>query len=156
MEISKSIFGLAKSNNGFFKSEKQANFLISQMEQFGGCIGSANSGYNSCPIFASWDEKGITKIIKSSKNGDVIMFERKKEGVLTSLEIKDVKSLERKIKALKKEVKERQEAFESGNYNGSGNINTYTSDMIKRYNNFQKQKIEQINILKERLCKLKK
>lgn len=156
MEISKSIFGLAKSNNGFFKSEKQSKFLIAQMSEFGGCIGHANSGYNSCPIFASWDEKGITKIVKSAKNGDVIMFERKQEGILTSLEIKEIKRLERKIKTLENEVKERQDSFDNGSYNGSGDVSTYTTDMIERFNHFQKQKIQQIKSLKEMVCQLKK
>lgn len=156
MEILKSIFGLAKSNNGFFKSEKQAAFLISQMSEFSGCIGHANSGYNSCPIFASWDEKGITKIVKSAKNGDVIMFERKQKGILTSLEIKEIKRLDRKIKALEKEVKERKKSFDDGNYNSSGDVTTYTTDMIELFNHFQNQKIQQINKLKEKVCQLKK
>lgn len=144
MEISKSIFGLAKSNNGFFKSEKQAQFLSSKIDEFSGYIGHANSGYNSCPIFASYDEKGITKIIKETKNGDVLMFERKKQGVLTTLEIKEIKRLERKLKALKKEIAEREDSFNSGNYNSSGDTSTYTDDMIERFNRFQEQKKEQV------------
>ncbi len=143
MEISKSIFALAKSNNGFFKSEKQSAFLISQLKNFDGCIGHADSGYNSCPIFASWDDKGITKIIKSSKNGDFLMFERKQAGVLTVLEIKRIKSLERKLKALKKEIEVRMLSFNNGSYNGSGDISTYSQDMIDRFNYFQEQKRNQ-------------
>lgn len=154
MEISRSIFGLAKSNNGFFKSEKQAAFLISKMSEFGGCIGHANSVYNSCPIFASWDERGITKIVKSTKNGGVIMFERKQEGILTSLEIKEIKRLERKIKKLEKEVKERQDSFDDGSWNSSGDIITYAD--IERFNRFQNEKIQRINSLKEKVCQLKK
>ena len=156
MEISKSIFGLAKSNNGFFKSEKQAAFLISQMSDLGGLIGHANSGYNSCPIFASWDEKGITKIIKSTKSGDVLMFERKHQGVLTTIEIKEIKSLERKIKVIEKEIRERQLSFDDGSYNRSGDVSTYNQDMIERFNHFQDQKIEQVKNLKNRICQLKK
>lgn len=156
MEISKSIFGLAKSNNGFFKSEKQSKFLIEKLSDFSGCIAHANSGFNSCPIFASWDGKGITKIVKSAKKGDVIMFERKQEGILTSLEIKEIKRLERKIKTLENEVKERQDSFDNGSYNGSGDVGTYTTDMIERFNRFQNQKIQQINSLKEKVCQLKK
>ena len=142
--MTKSIFGLAKSNNGFFKSEKQKQFLSSKIDEFGGCIGHANSGYHSCPIFATYDEKGITKIVKSTKNGDVLMFERKKRGVLTSLEVKEIKRLERKLKSLKKEVSEREDSFNSGNYNSSGDTSTYTNDMIERFNHFQAQKKEQI------------
>jgi hypothetical protein len=143
MEIAQSIFALAKSNNGLFKSEKQSAFLISQLKKTDGCIGHADSGYNSCPIFASWDDKGITKIVKASKNGDTLMFERKQEGVLTVLEIKRIKSLERKLKALKKEIEERQIAFDNGSYDGSGDASTYSKGMIDRFNYFQEQKRKQ-------------
>lgn len=156
MEISKSIFGLTKSNNGFFKSGKQAQFLISQMSSYDGCIGHANSGYNSCPIFASWDEKGITKVVKATKNGDVLMFERKIQGVLTELEVKHIKFYERKIKALEKEINERQKYFDNGSYNGTGDTSTYSNDMIERFEYSQNQKIEQVKKLKEKVCQLKK
>jgi hypothetical protein len=152
MEMSKSIFALAKSNNGFFKSEKQSAYLISQLERFDGCIGHADSGYNSCPIFANWDDKGITKIVKSSKNGDELMFERKQEGKLTILEIKRIKSLERKLKALKKEIEEKQLSFDTGDYNGSGDISTYSKDMIDRFNYYQGQKKNQCDTI-EKLIK---
>lgn len=156
MEISKSIFGLTKSNNGFFKSEKQAQFLISQMSSFDGFIGHANSGYNSCPLFAFWDESGITKIVKSAKNGDVVMFERKIEGSLTALEIKQIKTYERKIKALEKEINERQKSFDNGSYNRTGDTSTYSTDMIERFEYFQNQKKEQVKKIKEIICQLKK
>jgi len=156
MEISKSIFGLAKSNNGFFKSEKQAQFLISQLIDLDGFVGYVDSGYNSCPIFANWDKKGITKLFKSAKNGSEIMFERKEEGVLTFLEIKEVKRLERKIKSIQKEIDDRQFSFDNGSYNGSGDFSTYSNDMIARFKHYQSQKIEQINKLREKLCELKK
>lgn len=156
MEISKSILGLTKSNNGFFKSEKQAQFLISQMESLDGCIGHADSGYNSCPIFASWDGEGITKLVKSTKNGDVLMFERKTEGVLTALELKQIKSHERKIKALEKEINERQKSFDDGRYNGTLDTSTYSNDMIQRFEFFQNQKKEQVKRIKEITCRLKK
>jgi len=156
MGISKSIFGLTKSNNGFFKSKKQAQFLISQMSSFDGCIGHANSGYNSCPIFASWDEKGITKVVKATINGDVLMFERKVEGVLTELEFKQIKSYERKIKALEKEINERQKSYDNGSYNRTGDTSTYSTDMIERFEYFQNQKKEQVKKIKEIICQLKK
>jgi hypothetical protein len=151
MEISKSIFGLAKSNNGFFKSEKQLSFLIGQLERFDGLIGQASSGYNSCPIFANWDNEGITKIVKSSKSGDVVMFERKVDGFLTSLEIKEIKSIERKIKTLEKEISERQVSFDNGTYNSTGDITTYKDDMVERFNRFQSEKKVQLKNLKDKV-----
>ena len=84
------------------------------------------------------------------------MFERKEEGVLTFLEIKEVKRLEKKIKSIQKEIDDRQFSFDNGSYNGSGDIGTYTYDMIARFKQQQSQKIEQINKLREKLCQLKK
>jgi hypothetical protein len=143
MEISKSIFALAKNNNGFFKSTKQSEFLISQLIRFDGFIGHADSGYNTCPIFANWDNDGILKIVKSTKNGNVVMFERKQANQLTILEIKKIKSLERSLKALKKEINDNQNIFDSGYYNGSGDISTYSIDNINLFNYFQEQKKNQ-------------
>jgi hypothetical protein len=67
MNIQVSILSLAKSNNGFFKSKKQAEFLIAKIKENSGCIGFVSSGYNSCPLFASFDENGI-KYIPTKKN----------------------------------------------------------------------------------------
>lgn len=155
MSLSHSIFSLANSNNGFFKSERQANFLISQMSVNDGLIGHANSGYNACPIFAEWDNKGITKIVKASKNGDIIMFERKCGGSLTALELKLIKKLEQDIKYLEKEIIDNESSFKDGSYNGSGNINTYTSDMINRYNHCQMHNKERLQGMRQELINLK-
>lgn len=121
MNIRQSIFGLAKTNNGFFKSEKQAAFLISQLQGCDGYLGAADSGYNSCPIFCTWDEKGITAILKHSQTNKgckpIPMFERKIEGALTALELKQIKYCERKIKELQKSIINRDAAFKAGEYN---------------------------------------
>jgi hypothetical protein len=106
VEITASILGLAKNNNGMFKSEKQALFLISQMEQMDGLIGHASSAYHSCPMFASWDKTGITQIVKSSKTGNLVMFERKVAGKLGELEIKKIAKLKRELKAVEKDLAE--------------------------------------------------
>ena len=110
MDISKSIFGLAKNNNGFFKSEKQAKFLIQVLEERGGHVGQANSGYNQCSMFATWDEKGILEITKHRSTGKLeVMFQRKEEGVLTVKEQKQIKSLKKRINDLEKSIERRQE-----------------------------------------------
>lgn len=146
MDISKSIFTLTKYNNGLFKSEKQADFLIDQMQQTGGCIGIANSGYNQCPIFAEWDAEGITKVVKHGKKKHTIMFERKTPGVLTEVEKKRIKSIERKIKSLNKEIKEVELSFKDGSYNGTGDVSTYTEDMIERYESGQKKRRDKVAV----------
>jgi len=151
MEISKSVFSLAKSNNGFFKSEKQSAFLIFQMSRFGGCIGHVSSGHNLCPVFANWDEKGITKIVKATKKGDVLMFERKQEGVLTALETKEIKRLEKRLKQIKKEVSENSVIFLSGKWNGSGDTSTYDYHTVELYCYYQQERINSINWINEKI-----
>ena len=118
--IQSSVFNLAKSNNGFWKSEKQAAFLIDQFSQRDGCIGHAESGYNSCPIFVEWDAEGVVKIYKHSKTkkgyANKSMFVRKTAGVLTELQVKEIKQLERKLKEAQKSYDERNERFNNGSY----------------------------------------
>ena len=155
MEILKSIFGLAKNNNGFFKSEKQAKFLTSVLEQKEGFVGYSDSGFNSCPIFAKWDSIGLLEITKhrSTKKGCVneFMFQRKVDGVLSDMDEKEIKRLERKIKKLKKNILERQKSFNCGNYNSTMDISTYTVDMIERFNRFQEQRNTQLISLKNKI-----
>lgn len=152
MDILSSIFGLVKNNNGFFKSEKQAEFLISQMEKLDGNIGFTSSGYHSCPIFASWDEKGIIKIIKHSKTKsgckDIVTFERTVKGVLNGLQFKEIASLKRRVKSLEKDLQEKRTSFAGGSYNSSGDVSTYTNDMIDRYNRICQSLENQISSLK--------
>jgi hypothetical protein len=156
MSLAQSVFSLAKSNNGFFKSTKQADFLISKINSLEGFVGTVTSGYNSCAIFAENDDKGITKITKSTKKGQVVMFERKVEGTLTVLEIKELKKLKRAYKNLTADFNERVEGFKSGKYNGSMDITTYTVDMIIRY--LEQNEIKQLAIsrAKKRIVELEK
>jgi hypothetical protein len=154
--IQSSAFNLAKGNNGFWKSEKQAAFLISQFEQKDGCIGFADSGYNSCPIYVEWDLSGITKIWKHSKTkkGYVskTMFVRKDAGVLTELEIKEIKSLERKLKGAQKSYDERIELFNNGKY-----FKTETpSDLdLMFYENAKQRDAEWIANIQNRILEIK-
>ena len=138
MTITASILGLAKNNNGFFKSEKQSFFLISEMEKADGYVGFITSGYNSCPLFATWDEKGIIRIVKHSKTKEgckaILTFERSVKGVLSELQLKEITYLKRKLKATEKNLKEKQTSFLDGSYNSSGDENTYTIFMIEVYN----------------------
>lgn len=67
MTVLASVYSLAKNNNGFFKSEKQAKFLISQLEVCSMFVESFSFGeFNGAKalrtVFVSWDSKGITEI----------------------------------------------------------------------------------------------
>lgn len=160
MEITSTVLGLVKYNNGFFKSPQQASFLISQMNQLDGCIGHTSSGYHSCPLFAQWDNRGITKIIKHSNTKDgrkeIITFERAEEGRLSSLQVKEIDTLKRKLKKMEKELNERKVSFENGSYNGSGDVNTYTSLTIDLYNKNVLKEQEHISRLKSLIAQKEK
>lgn len=149
MTITASILGLTKNNNGFFKSEKQADFLINQLNKSFGFIGISDSGYNSCPIFAKWDNEGIVELSKDSKSGRLVIFERKIEGKLTVIEEAQLKSNKRALKKLESKLSQKVSAFIDGSYNSTGDVTTYSEDMIARYLEVKKDLETQINTLKK-------
>ena len=63
-----SVYALAKSNNGFFKSEKQAAFLSSALEERDGyfvelfSFGYHGGAKNTRTVYVKWDQQGITEI----------------------------------------------------------------------------------------------
>jgi len=77
-ELLRSIYSLAKNNNGVFKSEKQAQFLKRQIDFRNGMVGSQEMYGNSVSVHAEYDDKGITKIYTHSTktNRDVVKFRR--------------------------------------------------------------------------------
>lgn len=152
MEIKSSIIGLTKSNNGFFKSDKQADFLTNELMLGGGYIGIADSGYDSCPIFAKWDKEGIIQLYKYTKNnGNVVIFDRKITGILTNNEIKEQKVDKRLLKKLERQLEEKILSYEDGTYNGSGDKSTYTTDMTARYEIVKDDLKKQIENLKTKI-----
>lgn len=80
-DLAKSIYTLAKYNNGYFKSPAQAQFLKGQLDQRQGMVGSQEMYGNSVSVFAEYDDKGITKIFTHSPktNRDVVKFTRKSD-----------------------------------------------------------------------------
>lgn len=97
---------LTRTNNGFFKSEIQANLLMDELRICKGYLGHTIGIKNSNPVFAEYDNKGIIKVYKNmlSSNKIEIIFERKLEGKLTSIEVKVLSSFKRKLKKLEKEL----------------------------------------------------
>jgi hypothetical protein len=77
-ELLRSIYSLAKNNNGNFKSEAQAAFLKRQIDLRDGAVGSHEVYGNSVTVFVEYDDKGITKIYthSSKTNRDVVKFTR--------------------------------------------------------------------------------
>lgn len=83
-----SFFSLVKNNNGFFKSEKQAAFLLkmtdghyvtSQNIQFGEYEGRTNRNTAKIEWAVILDNKGVVKMEKTTSKGTQVYFERTQE-----------------------------------------------------------------------------
>lgn len=115
----KSIESLIATNNGFFKSEKQADFLISQLSKEDGNIQVGSTYGNGFMITYLFDDKGITKKeqynYKTSKT--VVLWERVIEGKLSVQQEKELKKLKSKLNKARKSLKSRIEGrAEYGDY----------------------------------------
>ena len=77
-DLAKSVYSLAKYNNGYFKSDKQGEFLKKEIDQNDGVIAYNEMYGNSTTVFAEYDDKGIIKIYSKSPktNRETIKFQR--------------------------------------------------------------------------------
>lgn len=75
--ITKSFAQLVKYNNGFFKSDKQAEFLTGQLDQDNCYIGSAVQVYSSSArqVYVC-DDEGVVQVIKITQNQNTVVWER--------------------------------------------------------------------------------
>ena len=84
-----SFFSLVKNNNGFFKSEKQAAFMLSRTENgvyitrqtmtFGEYEARTQRNSASVEWCVTLDNQGITKMVKRTSKGESVHFERNQE-----------------------------------------------------------------------------
>lgn len=77
-QVAMSFASLVKSNNGFFKSEKQAAFLLSQCQEQNVFYAGGSIYKNSYMMEYHCDAKGVVKVVKylSKTARQVVMFER--------------------------------------------------------------------------------
>lgn len=111
-QVLASIYSLVKSNNGLFKSEKQADFLIAELDRRGGLFvemfsfGEHNGASATREVYIAWDQSGIvsitTKAVKSGRT--TIKFER-----VTQAEFEAAKAT--KAQAMKAEMDQLLVAF---------------------------------------------
>lgn len=107
MNLAQSFASLVKNNNGLFKSEAQAKFLLSQLD--GKIFTTTATVYNNTVLLHYLcDETGVIKVTKESmKNGNVtVTFER---GKMSDVEKKKIRKYEREIKQLREGLIEREE-----------------------------------------------
>lgn len=114
--LAQSFASLVKTNNGMFKSPAQAAFLLSQCQaseyiSSGSIMGSGFTVHYEC------DTLGVTAVIKYTKTkGFVTQWTRVVEGQVSVQDAKEIKRLERLIKATKKTIDSRQASYDSGEY----------------------------------------
>lgn len=130
MEISKSFASLVASNNGFFKSEVQASFLLSQCQDGNTYTTSGMVYNNSFTLMYHCDSQGVVSVEKyTNKTGLVTTWERHVEGAVNATEAaqqsKEVKRITRAIKGLKKQV-EAMEASKA-DYEAQGMMELFNS-----------------------------
>jgi hypothetical protein len=79
MSISKSLFSLAKNNNGKFKSVAQAKYILS-IASPNNLLAVSNNVYgNTYTFFFSFDDEGITLIEKDTKKNSSVYWKRMDE-----------------------------------------------------------------------------
>ena len=135
VDLRMSVLGLVKNNNGIFKSEKQAAFLKSIIDQRDGVIGHTEHGR---PYFAYYDDKGITKV--EVGNPPELYWERKEAGILRPADLKTIKSLQRQIKQLEVEIAEREAGLRDGTYTDRYGVIAQMKDELAS----KKERINQI------------
>ena len=80
-DLAKSIYTLAKYNNGYFKSPAQAQFLKGQLDRRMVSVASGEMYGNGYTDWAEYDDRGITRIWRhlSKTNQDKDIFTRKSD-----------------------------------------------------------------------------
>lgn len=111
-QVLASIYSLAKSNNGLFKSEKQTAFIIAELDRRSGLFvelfhfGERNGASATREVHVSWDQAGIvsitTKAVKSGKT--TVKFQR-----VTQAEFEAAKAA--KAQAIREEMDQLLVAF---------------------------------------------
>lgn len=111
-DISISLASLVKSNNGVFKSQKQAQFLHSQADDGVVVVGGVCYGHT---YFTEYhlDADGILKVVRLNKAGRKVMWERAGSVEVPIQVTKELNRLKRMHKEVSIRVQETQELMDS-------------------------------------------
>lgn len=151
VNLVQSMYNLIKTNEGKFKTEKQANFLKSVLDSQDGFLGWTQAGSQ---IHSEYDESGFIKVTKLLKNSEEVIFERSVEGKLTSIEVKNLASYKRELKKVRLEYSNSIRAWEDGTY-GKGDYKN--DEYVKQLHmNSNQRKEERIQQLEEKINKLER
>ena len=153
--ISKSFASLVKFNNGLFKSEAQAKFLLDMVKE-GLNVSTGSVCNNSYMITYICDDKGVVRTekhtFKTAKT--VVTWERREAGKIAVQDAKLIKKFKREVKNLQEEIDYRlQEIEEYNNGKESDDPCWSVEDTIKL---FERTIAEREEIIKDRLEAIKK
>lgn len=128
MEVSSSFASLVKSNNGFFKSDKQAEFLLNQCSENVYCSQAITKFRSWYSMIYFCDAKGVTKVEKNTSTGLTVVWERAAEGQVSMQDAKEIKRLQRLIKQDQKSIESRTKSMEAGSYDGAMSLYNYSME----------------------------
>ena len=134
-----SLENIIKTNNGKFKSQKQADFLLSVLKDNN--VFSVNVNGYALVITYLFDDKGVTlKTITSLHTHKTTEeWSRKVEGILSVDDKAVIKQINKRIKALDKSIKSRQASFDNGAYPDAAMFNELQGEEVARLENNKKQ-----------------
>lgn len=144
-ELDISFASLVKSNNGLFKSDAQAKFLLSKCDGKEYITGGSMYG-NTFQLTYYCDNRGVTKVEKYTKAaGPKIQWTRKEAGTLSVQDEKELKRLNRLLKQTEKSIADREASMKAGTYHADKSL---YDDSMKRDNDSLKQIKQMIEKLK--------
>lgn len=111
-DIGISLASLVKSNNGIFKSQKQAQFLHSKANDGVAIVGDVCYGHS---YFTEYhlDAEGVLKVIRLNKAGEKVMWERAGSVAVPIQVTKELNRLKRMHKEVSLRVQETQELMDT-------------------------------------------
>lgn len=111
-DIGISLASLVKSNNGIFKSQKQAQFLHSKANDGVAIVGDICYGHS---YFTEYhlDAEGVLKVIRLNKAGKKVMWERAGSVAVPIQVTKELNRLKRMHKEVSLRVQETQELMDT-------------------------------------------
>lgn len=113
--IAKTLANLVKTNNGLFKSEAQAKFLI-EVVGTEYVTGGAVMG-NQFTLYYDLNSTGVISVRKYTvSKGFTTTWERVVDGTVSVQDAKEIKRLKRLAKSVKKSMSDRQACWDSGKY----------------------------------------
>ena len=166
-DLAKSIYALAKYNNGSFKSPAQAQFLKGQLDRRMGSVASGEMYGNGYTDWAEYDDKGITRIwrhlSKTNQNKDI--FNRKSDEEFSDSRATQIDNAnknfldtisfyEKKLKEIEQEMQEDSDDLKAAmeeNPEKASSFQRTLDRVMEKYQSRKKELEDSINQLKAKI-----